>query len=217
MRAGRRASRPQAGPSMRCASTIIRSVIPGDAAPGRYRLMLSFYDPATGELLPVADGGVAHEVASLEVKTPGTSEQPASPPGSAGAGPSAEAAVTPRLHAIEVAANWQDVQLTDLQHAQELSPGQTLRVELSAVGRVDGSRKLSVRLLDPTGAVKAQSDERLGPHMRLGLELPADAEPGIYKLAVVLYDPETLAPFPDAAGNFSTVVSEIEVLSGTVR
>jgi hypothetical protein len=192
-------------------------VIPGDAAPGRYRLMLSFYDPATGALLPLAGDGLAHEVASLEVKTSGTSEQPVSPPGSAGAGSSAGAAVTPRLHAIKVDANWQDVQLTDLQYAQKLSPGQTLRVELSAEGRVDGSRKLSTRLVDPAGAVKAQSDERLGPHMRLDLELPADAEPGIYKLAVVLYDPETLAPFPDAAGNFSTVVSEIEVLSEAVR
>ena len=82
---------------------------------------------------------------------------------------------------------------------------------------MDGSHKLSVRLLDPTGAVKAQSDERLGPHMRLDLELAGDAKPGIYQLAVVLYDPETQAPFPDAAGNFSTVVSEIEVLSEAVR
>ena len=92
--------------------------VPNDAAPGRYRLMLSFYDPVTGELLPLADGGAAHEVASLEVKTPGTSEQSASPPGSPGVDPSAGATVTPRLHAIEVDANWQDVQLTDLQHAR---------------------------------------------------------------------------------------------------
>ena len=54
--------------------------VPDAAAPGRYRLMLSFYDPATGELLPLADGGVAHEVASLEVKAPGANTQPASPP-----------------------------------------------------------------------------------------------------------------------------------------
>ena len=69
--------------------------IPGDAAPGRYKLMLSFYDPATGALLPLADGGLVHEVVSLVVKTPGTSEQRASPPDSAGADPSVGAAVTP--------------------------------------------------------------------------------------------------------------------------
>ena len=47
-------------------------VIPADAAPGRYRLMLSFYDPKNAELLPVAGGRVSHEVASLEVGVPGT-------------------------------------------------------------------------------------------------------------------------------------------------
>ena len=77
---------------------------------------------------------------------------------------------------------------------------------------MDGSRKFSLRLLDPTGAVKAQRDERLGPHMRLDLELAADAEPGIYQLAVVLYDPETLAPFPDSEGKFVTTLSGVEVL-----
>ena len=40
---------------------------------------------------------------------------------------------------------------------------------------------------------------------------------GFTSWLLVLYDPETLAPFPDAAGNFSTVVSEIEVLSEAVR
>ena len=121
------------------------------------------------------------------------------------------------MRSIEVGASWEDVQLTGVQHAHKLSPGQTLRVELSADGRVDGSHKLSVRLLDPTGAVKAQSDERLGRHMRLDLELAADARPGIYQLAVVLYDPETQAPFPDATGTFSTVISEIEVPGDAVR
>ena len=47
-------------------------VIPADAAPGRYRLMLSFYDPRNDELLPVAGGRVSHEVATLEVGMPGT-------------------------------------------------------------------------------------------------------------------------------------------------
>ena len=56
--------------------------IPDDAAPGRYKLMLSFYDPKTAELLPLASGAVSQEVASLEVQAPGANVQPAAPPAS---------------------------------------------------------------------------------------------------------------------------------------
>jgi hypothetical protein len=78
-------------------------------------------------------------------------------------------------------------------------------------------RKLSARLVDPSGAVKAQSDVILGPYTRIDLDLPADAQPGAYTLAVVLYDPVTLAPFPDSAGNFTTALSTIDVLGDAAR
>ena len=190
--------------------------VPEDAAPGRYRLMLSFYDPKTAELLPTAVGGVSHEVASLDVRASETGGQtPASAPGSGGQ--AAESAVAPRVRSVAVRASWDAVQLTMLQHAQQMAPGQTLRVELAARGQVDGSRKISARLVNPSGAVTAQTDDRLRPHMRLDLELPADAEPGPYTLAVVVYDPETLAPFPDSEGKFATGLSGVEVLEKTPR
>jgi hypothetical protein len=192
--------------------------IPDDAAPGRYRLMLSFYDPKTAELLLLAGGAVSQEVASLEVQAPGAKVQAASPPASGNVEQSeAKGAVTPTMSAIEVDASWGDVRLTGLQHAQTLSPGQKLRVELSAEGRVDGSHKLSTRLVNLSGAVKAQNDQRLGSRMRLDLALPADAEPGPYRLAVVIYDPETLAPFPDSEGKFVTTLSGVEVLGKTAH
>ena len=53
----------------------------------------------------------------------------------------------------------------------------------------------------------------LGSRMRLDLELPADADPGPYTLVVVVYDPDTLAPFPDSEGNFMTTLSGVEVLA----
>ena len=190
-------------------------VIPGDAAPGNYGLLLSFYDPVTVEILPLADGSVAHQVATLEVQASGANGGTASPPARAGDAQSGAGDVTPQMRAIEIGTGWTDVQLTGLQHTREVSPGGTLRVELSATGRVDGSRKLSTRLVDPSGAVKVQNDEPLRPHMRLDLALPADAAPGRYALTVVLYDPETLVPFPDVMGNFSTALSEIEVLGDT--
>ena len=190
--------------------------IPDDAAPGRYRLMLSFYDPKTAKLLPAAVGGVSHEVASLDVKAPETGNQtPSSASGSNGQ--AEEGVLAPRIRSVAVRASWDAVQLAMLQHAQQMSPGQTLRVELAARGQIDGSRKVSARLVDSSGAVKAQTDDRLWPQMRLDLELPANAEPGPYTLAVVLYDPETLAPFPDSEGNFVTALSEVEVLAKTAH
>jgi len=192
-------------------------VIPGDAAPGSYRLMLSFYDPMTAGFLPLADGSVARQVASLEVQAPRANGGPASSPTPAGDAPSGAGDVTPYMRAIEVGTNWADVQLTGLQHTRELSPGGTLRVELSATGRVDGSHKLSTRLIAPSGAVKAQDDEPLFSHMRLDLDLPADAQPGRYKLVAVLYDPETLAPFADAMGEFVTTLSQVEVVGDPAR
>ena len=191
--------------------------IPDGAALGRYKLMLSFYDPKTAELLPLAGGAVSQEVASIEVQAPATKVQPASPQASDSVEQSGEGAVTPRMRAVEVSASWGDVQVTGLQHARQMKAGQTLRVELSAEGRVDGSHKLSTRLVDPSGAVKVQNDQRLGSRMRLDLELPADAEPGSYTLAVVVYDPETLAPFPDSEGNFMTTLSWVEVPAKTAH
>jgi 4-amino-4-deoxy-L-arabinose transferase-like glycosyltransferase len=186
--------------------------ISGDAAPGRYTLLLSLYDPKTAALLPLADGRVAHEVVSLAVQAPGADDPTNVPSAPADQDQTGEAAPTPRMREFDVSASWGDVQMTGLQHAPQLNPGQPLRVELAAAGRVDGSRKISARLVDASGAVQAQIDERLWPHLRLHLELDGDAEPGPYTLAVVIYDPETLGPFPDAAGQFVTTLSEVEVV-----
>ena len=192
-------------------------VIPADAAPGRYKLMLSLYDPRNGELLPVAGGGVAQEVASFEVKASGADGQPTASSASAGKGQSEAAEVSPRMRTIPVRAAWGELHLIGLQHARQLTPGQTFPVELAATGRVDGPRKLSARLVDPSGEVKAQADVTLSPYTRVNLDLPPDAKPGIYKLVGVLYDPGTLAPFPDSAGNFVTALSEIELLDAAAR
>ena len=106
--------------------------IPGDATAGRYRLLLSFYDPKTAALLPLADGRVAHEVVSLAVQAPGADDPTNVPSAPTGQDRTGEAAPTPRMRDFDVSASWGDVQITRLQHAPQLNPGQPLRVELAA-------------------------------------------------------------------------------------
>ena len=192
-------------------------VIPDDAAPGHYKLMLSFYDPRNGELLPAAGGGVSHEVTSFEVKAPGSGAPSASSPVSGSSGQSGETDVSPQFRARELDVSWAESQLTAIQHAPQMTPGQTLRVELAVKGRADESRKFSARLVDPAGTVKAQTDVPLRPLTRIDLDLPDDAKPGIYKLVVVLYDSATQEPFADSTGNFVTALSEVEVVDAAAR
>jgi len=125
--------------------------------------------------------------------------------------------VSAQLRARELDARWAESQLTAIQHAPQMTPGQTLRVELAVKGRADESRKFSARLVDPAGTVEAQTDVPLQPLTRIDLNLPDDAKPGIYKLVVVLYDPVTQEPFADSAGNFVTTVSEVEVLNAAAQ
>ena len=122
-----------------------------------------------------------------------------------------------QLRARELDARWVESQLTAIQHAPQLTPGQTLRVELAVKGRADESRKFSARLVDPAGTVKAQTDVPLRPLTRIDLDLPDDAKPGIYKLVVVLYDSATQEPFADSDGNFVTTLSEVEVVDAAAR
>ena len=117
-----------------------------------------------------------------------------------------------RRCARELDVKWPESQLTAIQHPPQLTPGQTLRVELAVKGRADESRKFSARLVDPAGTVKVQTDVSLRPLTRIDLDLPDDATSGAYKLVVVLYDPVTLAPFADSAGDSVIELSEVELL-----
>jgi hypothetical protein len=171
-----------------------RVAVPADAIPGEYVLQYSVFDPATGVSLPAkADSGEpaeavsAWEVVRLVVTAP---------------------------EWVPSAAAWPGVRVTELRHAAELRPGQTLPVELRATGQTDGARKLSLRLVDPAGVTQAQIDKVLEPELRYALELPAEAMPGSYRLEAVVYDPETLQGIPDIAGRPQTPLSTIEVVSG---
>ncbi|MCX6044337.1 MAG: hypothetical protein NT075_04440 [Chloroflexi bacterium] len=164
-------------------------VIPSDAPSGTYQLTVALYDPATPNIqLPVGSsaatrGEHSHTITTIQIRS---------------------------ANSYAVNAQWNDVQLTELQHEPRIKPDQPFFVDATATGKVDGSLKLSMRLLDQAEQTVAQADTILSANMRLELALPADAAPGTYTIAVVVYDPKTLAPQPDQAGQFTTNLSKVE-------
>jgi len=164
--------------------------IPSYVPSGQYDLTLAFYDPATPHMLLPVDSDQALRPDGAYVITPIQVQ-------------SAQAFATD--------ASWRDVRLTKLQYKPGLKPGQTLFVEMMAEGQVDGSLKLSARLVDSTGKTMAQIDQTLTADMRFDLDLPTDASLGTYTLNAVVYDPVTLNPIPDQEGNFSTILSSVDV------
>ena len=164
--------------------------IPRYAPSGQYKITLAFYDPATPYILLPVDSDRAPEPADAYVIT---------------------SIQVQSAQSFDVTANWGNVRLTKLQYKPGLKPGQTLFVEMAAEGQVEGSLKLSARLVDSTGKTMAQIDQTLTADMRFDLDLPTDASLGTYTLSAVVYDPVTLNPIPDQEGNFSTILSSVDV------
>ena len=104
---------------------------------------------------------------------------------------------TEALTTMPVAADWGDVQITEVRALAPTVVGSVLPVEMTATGQTDGTRKVSVRLVDESGAVVAQADTALTDRMRVMLFAPQAKSAGAYTIAAVLYDPNTLQPFLD--------------------
>ncbi len=164
--------------------------IPADTPSGPYELTLAFYDPAAPDVPLSVDSDRALGAEGAYVITPIEVQ-------------------SARSFATE--ASWGDVRLIKLQYKPVIKPGQTLFVEMAAAGRVDGSLKLSARLVDSAGKTLVQIDKTLTAAMQFDLALPADASPGAYTISAVVYDPATLNPIPDHEGNFSTNLSSVDV------
>jgi hypothetical protein len=159
-------------------------VIPPAAAPGPYRVEVSFYDPATLALL-----GDPLTVGHIVVSAP--TPVPASPLAHFGPGIELLAAGMPPTP-------W--------------SPGATQTVTLTwrAAAPVPGRYTVFLHLLGPTGAPVAQGDREpwAGAYPTdawlpgapaadtYTLALPPDLPPGDYQLVVGLYDPLTGARLP---------------------
>ncbi len=103
------------------------------------------------------------------------------------------------------------IHITGLCHEPELTSGEPFVACFYADGQVDGTLKASIRLIDPGGRTMAQADEPIFAETQVVLMLPEDAGTGAYTLAVVIYDPDTLASYPDQNGDHMTNLSTLNV------
>ncbi len=166
-------------------------IVPDDAPSGEYQLTVAIYDPATpNRQLPIGSsaatrGDHSHVITKIQIRS---------------------------ATSYAINAQWQDVQITQLQHEPRIKPEQPFFIDVTATGKTDGSRKMSLRLVNQAAQTVAQADTVLAANMRVELTLPTDAPPGSYKVVAVVYDPKTLAPFPDQAGNFTTTLSKVDYI-----
>ena len=112
---------------------------------------------------------------------------------------------------LPVTADWEEIHVTGLTGYDLASPGEVLPIDMKVEGRTDGSLKMSMRLVDPYGQTVAQHDVTLTPDVRLGLLVPATADEGVYTLAAVVYDADTVEAIPDDSGSQVGSLSEITV------
>ena len=113
---------------------------------------------------------------------------------------------------VDLEATWAEFGLETLRHQPRVQQGNTLTLALSASGKIDGSAKISMRLVDANGEKIAQQDKALERNMEFALNVPNDLTPDQYDIAVIIYDPETLGPIPDVAGSEIVLLSTVEVV-----
>jgi hypothetical protein len=163
--------------------------VPADVEPGLFAVEYAVIDPDSGRPFtvqpdqPTTPDGY-HPLTTINVQAP---------------------------EPIAVDAVWEPVSVTELAHVNRIRPGQNLLVDLHAEGIVDGSVKMSLRLVDPAGKAQAQQDKDLLPALRYSLAVPTDAPDGAYSLSVVVYDGATGDAFPDQNGESPTTLSFVEV------
>jgi hypothetical protein len=105
------------------------------------------------------------------------------------------------LAEVQAGSPWQEVAIETIHTLPSIQAGHVLPIDLTFGGLIDGSRKMSLRLRDASGADVAQQDVTVLPGAQVALWLPSALEPGNYTLGGILYDPATLAPIADESGS----------------
>jgi hypothetical protein len=180
--------------------------LPADTPPGYYRVEVSFTDPQTlGPVTPTVAGTETPLADILAVDTiavgalPAMPDRPLQPP--------AEVGDMARLLGLTVGKSDPLAASAPL----SIEPGEVLRLALFWEARQSTTVDYTVfvHLLGPDGKITAQADHRPAAgnaptnFWRTGativdkfdLPIPPDAPPGVYHVAVGLYDLATLSPF----------------------
>jgi hypothetical protein len=115
------------------------------------------------------------------------------------------------LETVDTQAEWPDVRITDLHSMAQVAPGQVLPLDVTTEIATDRPLKLSARLVAPDGTVVATHDRPLRATDRFGLFVPPAAQAGAYTVAMILYDPETLATVAASDGAPAATVMPVQV------
>ena len=117
------------------------------------------------------------------------------------------------LAPVAVDAAWPELSIASLSTWPEVRPGDPLPVDARLAGRLDGTWKISARLLDGSGTVLWQQDtSAAGEDVALTLFVPPGTPPGEYTLDFVVYNAATQEVAADAAGRSTTPLAAIKVV-----
>ena len=117
------------------------------------------------------------------------------------------------LAPVAVDAAWPELRIASLATWPEVRPGDPLPVDARLAGRLDGTWKISARLVDGAGAVLWQQDtSAAGEDVALTLFVPPGTPPGEYTLHFVVYNAATQEVAADAAGRSTTPLATIKVV-----
>lgn len=114
---------------------------------------------------------------------------------------------------VALNADWGVVRLTEAAVQPAVAAGENVIVTMNAQGQVDSSLKISTRLVDAAGTVVAQTDKFLTADIDVELTVPPETQPGAYEVVVVVYDPATLHPLPDATNEFATPLTQVKIIA----
>jgi 4-amino-4-deoxy-L-arabinose transferase-like glycosyltransferase len=106
---------------------------------------------------------------------------------------------------------WPPLTLTSLRTLAAAPVGSVLPVELAWEGPVDGTRRLSLRLIAEDGTLVAQVDDGIEALNQIRIFVPPDAVPGQYGLHLLLYDAETFEPIPATDGAQLVEIARVAV------